>query len=980
MADRPKLDIAPFALPNTPAGELRFEEPREIVEVVAYYDGGAPQTATCQTMHKYWPEAVKDFNKPLIDPTSYGWVPEDDLFMSSWQEAKADVRRLGEGTIAFSLKNAVEGFSSVRTLGIKIDPPPTKVEVFTTGSIVTSRILVTGADQLMATPYNAELVVTEKVGGAWRLTLRHSLPRAEDSNDDAHVLLDTGSLRFTIPVGVPVLFEGVYATPEGGPDRAEYEAQNRLGKTVMEQVREHAEQTLGGAMNGQPRAHRVGTNIGWPYSRLRFKVEPNADLYLNQGNVTFPPLNDTPRYKAKGQARFFFGLDEWQHLGMWPDPAPSMATNHRFRRGNVECEVRSFCVPLLRAASSGELEGEEPTVALMRFRFRNVGSTDETARLAIGYSQESRRDENPYFRLPANEWLVPDSPRDDLTVEKGVVTSDGVLRAVVRTEMASQGSHWSRVLKRGEECELVLKVPFLEPNPREKEALDRIDFSRADADARRFWRSFAEHGAQLQTPEPILNELHTAHAAHVAITDFMMPGGEGLINTSVGTSTYGNFSNESVMIVSELESRGLHNEARRRLDLWIKYQGTAEQPGNFTDYDGMFFGAGGFEQGAYNQHHGWVLWALCEHFLYTRDRAWLDKALPAILKGTDWILRQRKNTIADLPHSRGWERGFMPAGSLEDVTDYHYWLVVNAVMARAVEATAHLLETIDHPQASRYRSEADAFRVDLLKGFAKSREHSPLVRLRNGRWVTHDPSRLYRRGRDVGWIRETLEGSMYLILTGLLDPKSKEADAIMEDYHDNRFTRPPYGYVIRDWDAEWFNLGGFSIQPNLLATPDAHIARDEPELFLWTFFNSWAACYREEIGAMVEHPMPILGFSNNAHFKTSDQANAIRWLRSMLVYADDQVLHFGRALPKGWVEKGTSLEDAATPYGVCSVSYRDNAATVKMRLHESPKSVLVRFRTDKPFSSATVNGQTAEVRGQDVVLPAKSGEYRIVPE
>ena len=36
---------------------------------------------------------------------------------------------------------------------------------------------------------------------------------------------------------------------------------------------------------------------------------------------------------------------------------------------------------------------------------------------------------------------------------------------------------------------------------------------------------------------------------------------------------------------------------------------------------------------------------------------------------------------------------------------------------------------------------------------------------------------------------------------------------------------------------------------------------------------------------MVEHPLPVLGYSNPAHFKTSDEANAVMWLRYMVVYS-----------------------------------------------------------------------------------------------
>ena len=49
------------------------------------------------------------------------------------------------------------------------------------------------------------------------------------------------------------------------------------------------------------------------------------------------------------------------------------------------------------------------------------------------------------------------------------------------------------------------------------------------------------------------------------------------------------------MIIQDLDERGLHDEARRRLSIWLKYQGTEGLAGNFTDHNGVFFGAGGFE-------------------------------------------------------------------------------------------------------------------------------------------------------------------------------------------------------------------------------------------------------------------------------------------------------------------------------------------------------------------------------------------------
>jgi hypothetical protein len=177
---------------------------------------------------------------------------------------------------------------------------------------------------------------------------------------------------------------------------------------------------------------------------------------------------------------------------------------------------------------------------------------------------------------------------------------------------------------------------------------------------------------------------------------------------------------------------------------------------------------------------------------------------------------------------------------------------------------------------------------------------------------------------------------------------------------------PPYGYGLPD-PAHWYDRGGFSVQPNLLAGLIPHLDRDEIEIYLWMFFNSWNACYREEIQAMVEHPMPWLGWSNYAQYKTSDQANAVSWLRQMFVYERGELLHLGRAVPREWLRKGQDIwaTDVATHFGKAGVRYRSAVdegritAEVSLDLREKPEKVLLRFRhpEKKPIKSVLVNGK-----------------------
>jgi hypothetical protein len=731
--------------------------------------------------------------------------------------------------------------------------------------------------------------------------------------------------------------------------------------------------------------------VGCKHARQRFRLQVNGDIVLHKKNVTWVPGKDSDRFKCEGDARFFFGMENWLTTSRFPDPDPVLVYNHQARQGDLTLEQKTLAVPLLTSIEEGEWEGDDPMVALVRFRFRNEGDAAVRASLPIRYSPSCGH----------TGFTIPQAKLDELAISENKVRSEyegtPILRCSLETEMeveaGSEGLIVSKDLSPGEVCDLVVRIPHISlERPEELEALDALDFDKCYQQVTRYWRREARRGARIVTPDPQLEVLHASHLVHVLVADFSMPDDRNLVNTSVGTSTYGNYSNESCMIVDELEGRGLHEDARKRLGLWVKYQGTVPQPGNFTDYEGMYYGAGGFECGHYNQHHGWVLWALSRHYFFTRDKEWFESVADSVIQGADWVFRQRKNTAEKLSHSRGWERGFLPAGSLEDVTDFYYWLSTNALTWRGTEWAARALEAVGHPDANRVRAEADAYKQDLIKGFETMRQHTPLVRLRDGRWVPDYPSRLYRRGRETGWIRETLEGSVYLLLSGLYDSNTKEAGWILDDFQDNRYVSPPFGYLIPEFERNWYACGGLSMQPNLLAGLLPHLYRDEPEIYIWMFYNAWVSCYREELNGMIEHPAPVLGFTNHALIKTSDEANAVSWLRQMFVYSSDNLLHLGRAIPRAWFAGSEPFEatGVATIHGKADIRYtplngNKIAATVRLDLFENPEKILIRFRhpQGQEIKAAKVNGADHPVSDPikgDIEITGLSGTIEVVAE
>ena len=197
--------------------------------------------------------------------------------------------------------------------------------------------------------------------------------------------------------------------------------------------------------------------------------------------------------------------------------------------------------------------------------------------------------------------MVPLSPREKLSLDGDLVRGDWHGRQVPagtsrdahdRTERGER-DHVGTGAGRRRIVRARAQDPFISlESPAELNQLRAHSFDAPRRQLADFWRAENRRGARLRTPMPQLDALHMSHLTYVQISDPAMPGEPELINTSVGTSTYSNCGNESCMINEELDQRGLVDEARRRLEVWLKYQGTEPLIGRFSDKEGVLHGAG----------------------------------------------------------------------------------------------------------------------------------------------------------------------------------------------------------------------------------------------------------------------------------------------------------------------------------------------------------------------------------------------------
>ncbi|MDO8682915.1 MAG: hypothetical protein Q7N50_05475, partial [Armatimonadota bacterium] len=733
-------------------------------------------------------------------------------------------------------------------------------------------------------------------------------------------------------------------------------------KDVYRRVTDMPEQTLGHAWSDMPEKNRIIMNLCVEGGRQYFRLQPNGDIMHNRKWLDRIPSTDTPRADWPGGAMFVrFGIPEDQLSGASREEGYLPIAISWWEKNGLRLTQTAFATTLSgKLPPGGRVPAEEPQVAMVKFTAANSSDKPQTLRLPIRVDLQNIGDEN----LIEKDGMIF-SRKSDKNRLRLYINTNGVAKLipeekVVTCEVA--------VLAR-ETREFYVSIPFLtHDSPAEIEKLRKLNYDAQHKMIADFWRNRTAQGTQITTPEPMLNAFYKANPSHQLINTMNQVGTDKRYIANVGTGSYGIFPNESIMMITELDRRGYHDVAEKALEMLIHYQGTRELPGDFSSKEGVYFGANGYEEGGYNQHQGWVLWGLAEHYWFTRDNAWLDRVAPSLIKGCDWIINERNRTkTGECVGIRAIEYGLLPQGKLEDISDWRCWLSTNAFSFWGLENVARALAERGHPDGQRLLKEAEDYKKDILKAYTEAMVRSPVVGLRDGTFVPYIPSDVHRRGRSFGWITETLEGAIHLIRCGVIYPDDQMAIWTMRDYEDNRYISEQYGYQTPYFERDWFSIGGFSQQPSLLCSPTPYLMGDEIKHYLRAYFNAFASGYFPERAMLTEHPLPNLGNWSGGHFKTSDEAMNTSWLRWMFVWDEGKDLYLGKAIPRYWLNDGkeVKIERAETHFGQMNMSMKSYAdkgrieMTINPPTRNLPGAVYARFRhpEGKSMNRVTVNGK-----------------------
>ena len=1044
----------PLAADEASLAGVRWGEPRRIRCVVVEFDAAPPPAdkLCLEYWHHSWtgqPDALRpdgeggpELTRIAGAPTgagagAEGWDVRDDWIQGKWKEADVQVQRAGRRlTFTFGPTGAKEfkdlgqpGVSYRWTLKLRLrmegagtTSRAVRVQALTDsvlrplsvrvlwGAPAEKGVKVSGEDAARLEVFNGKLVGTRAAagaaktlikGGAWRMDaeggIAAQLVVAVDptgaGRDRPIITVRSKQRPFSfaadqVMLGQRILVDDLGLLVTRGDDAITLEGYRQLrkefsGRAIYDRVPDEKEQTLTRAWRDMPIRRSMDFYHGLPGDRNVIQQKANGDAMIMARHWYDRPKSPKDSERKGWEGDFLnlgFGFPKEELRGgreLLEGYLPQLRT--WWQDGPVHYEQLTVLDKL--EPDLGKLDVDDPTVLLMRLRVLNTSDTQAgTASLRLSSADK------------APEKLVVDGDR-----ALGEAAGEQRLRYLIMTggrgtlEAQGAATRWSLELKPGESHTLLVLVPSITlTKEQEIAALRQRGFDRDSQKVLAFWRAQNERGAQIDTPEPWLNGFYRSHLRHMLINCLKDKGSERLL-AHVATLWYGVYANESAMMVSDLDRRGYHDEAARCLETFLHYQGTVGLPGNFKSTNGVFYGANQHESGGYNKHHGYVMWGMAEHWRYTRDRAWMEKAAPKLVLACEWIIRERQATMrADPDGTRPIEYGAMPAGWLEDVQDYWYWLAMNTATVWGFEAVADALSDYGHPEAARLAQEARAYREDVMRGITESRVRTPVVRLRDGTFVPKYPSELYTRGRSHGWVRETLEGAMFLPVMGLLPASAPESTWILKDYEDNLYISERYGYSIPVLDKFWFSRGGFSMQANLLDGPIPYLLRDEIQHYLRAYFNAFASAFEPGVRMLSEHSLPELGYAGGCMFKTSDEAQSSYWLRLMFIREQEKELYLGQAIPRYWLapSKRVSIDRAATHFGPMSLRISSESGQLKAVLtpptRNAPETIYLRLRhpQGKLLKSVTVNRKPYErfdPKKEWVVLPGNlSGVQEVV--
>ncbi len=631
--------------------------------------------------------------------------------------------------------------------------------------------------------------------------------------------------------------------------------------------------------------------------------------------------------------------------------------------GGIVLRQRTWVAPLSRIENSWETVGKAKSLGVAEFTLEN--STNQprevSFRLGIGLSLE-QGEHRPVEMHNAGKHVLwtqgdrllaaldvadiqPSSPRAREASPEGALRVAAGASGIVLTGRLSPAS-----TRRVVAC-----IPAWQAK-RDEHARFFAE-SKLKENVLHYWQSLMAPAMQVELPEPLVEDVFRAAQVHCLMAARNEAEGRR-VAPWCASDAYGPLDTEAQPVILGMGLVGQREFARRGLDYFIA---------NFNA-DGAL--VKGYTLMGTGQH----LWTLAEQYGLDPERRWLEHVAPQLLKSCRWILRQTEKTQRlDAHGDRPPEYSLFPPGVLADWDRYAYYFYANAHLWAGLKSALRLLDKVlPADEARELAQAAREYREEVLRAFRWQQSQMPVVPLRDGTFVPPCPSSLYCYGLTreffggISAIGHDVEaGGNHMIPLGLIEPKSRESDWIVNYLEDRWFLIDGIfgAYPAKENEADWFNCGGFAkLQPHYARTADIHSLRDDVKPFVRTYFNTLPVLLNRENLTFWEHMN-----NGGAWCKTHEMGWFLEMTRTMLLTERAGQLWLAPFVTTHWMKHGmhVAVRNAPTRFGPVSYSLRSAIAeghieaTVESPSRMPPARLVLRVRhpEGKPMRAVTVDGQ-----------------------
>ena len=482
-----------------------------------------------------------------------------------------------------------------------------------------------------------------------------------------------------------------------------------------------------------------------------------------------------------------------------------------------------------------------------------------------------------------------------------------------------------------------------------------------------------------------------------------------------GKNMWGGLAHEVGRVVHGMDLVGLHAEADKVYDHFLASPGI-KSDGDFSDGSGSLEWAAsmrhdiGYSHDGTHASTGRLLFAMSERYFLTGDRAWFQKNQLRLQAAADWILRQRKLYMMNIPNRQDlFVAGMMPPSMLGDYAlpscDWHWYYCDNALSLQGVQRFADALTDFDPDAGRKYSLEAEAYRKDLQRIVEQEVALSPVRLGRDGTYHPYIPRMAYARGLtglELGAPQYSdSELDMYVGALPLAEPFSvlDANDSSMVGTLDIMTEMITSESAVQKLEEErkakglstddaWFWRSYVSL-PKISHNANIFLQQDDVPNFLRFWTNAYATMVGAD-GKLWEH-WHLGGFAACDNPDNGTAGWFMENFRNLLVMEDGKSLWVAKATPRAWLEQGKKIavKNAPTYFGdlayeiVSDVDHGKITATVEIPDRNKIQSVIVRLRHPhaKPIKHVNVDGKAwndFDPQKEIIRLNDMSGSVKVV--